>query len=81
MTQVSSSDTTNIEAKVDELIAITQSAYDEVQNLPGYGKSAQQLMQDRVYQTIKEQSGPLSIDRVTLDGPRDLVGEVQQMKK
>jgi hypothetical protein len=31
------------------------------------------------YQKIKDSSSsPLSIDRVTLDGPRDLIGELKE---
>lgn len=39
-------------------------------------KSAVEILQEHRYQAIKdEKGGPLSIDRVTRDGPRDLRGE------
>ena len=33
---------------------------------------------DKVYQKVKDSSGPLGIDRVTLDGPRDRIGETHE---
>ena len=44
--------------------------------IPGMNQSGAEMMQEKKYQAINlPNAGPLSIDRVTRDGPRDLVGE------
>ena len=50
--------------------------------MPGKGMSAAELMADQRYQQINDAgTGPLSIDRATRDGPRDLVGDAQNLIK
>ena len=44
---------------------------------PNHDKTIKEQM-DKVYQKVKDSSGPLGIDRVTLDGPRDLLGETHE---
>ena len=46
-------------------------------NLTNAQKSAIETMAEARYQKVKEVNvGPLSIDRVTLDGARDIVGDI-----
>ena len=41
-------------------------------------KTAVEKLADKHYQKLKgADTGPLAIDRVTLDGPRDLIGDMQ----
>jgi len=44
--------------------------------------SATEIMEHTLYQKVNEaKSGPLSLDRVTTDGPRDLVEDAQHRAK
>lgn len=43
--------------------------------------SASEIMADTRYQKLNDaEKGPLSLDRVTRDGPRDIVGDIQDLK-
>ena len=51
-------------------------------SLPSYEKTPAEIMVNLKYQKIKDSSSsPLSIDRVTQDGPRDLIGELKETLK
>mmetsp|Transcript_25700 Transcript_25700/g.32020 ORF Transcript_25700/g.32020 Transcript_25700/m.32020 type:complete len:88 (+) Transcript_25700:29-292(+) len=53
-----------------------------VELMPAIQKSAAEIMQDARYQALNEDGkNPLAIDRLTRDGPRDLVGEAQEFLK
>jgi len=44
---------------------------------PVFEKTPAEILADHKYQVLRS-SGPLSIDRVTQDGPRDLIGELKE---
>lgn len=74
---------TDLPEQVKKAIESTQgrlSAIEEI--MPSKDMSAAELMADQRYQQINDAgTGPLSIDRATRDGPRDLIGDAQNLIK
>lgn len=51
-----------------------------IREMPDYNKTATEIMTQSRYQAVKE-DGPLSIDRVSQDGPRDFFGDLKDSLK
>ena len=68
--------------EVSELIDDVQGKLASYESkIPMNNLSASEIMADTRYQKLNDaEKGPLSLDRVTRDGPRDIVGDIQDLK-